>query len=116
MAWTRRTIRIVSALLIALLAYAAIPHFHLDPPDAGGLASAVLLADEAHDSHSSGSLVDTDPCALCRDASARTLAATPPELFRLEACETARCESFFAPRRPELLLAERHPARAPPRA
>jgi hypothetical protein len=116
MSWTRRNIRIVSALLVALLAYAAIPHFHIDRTDPGRLASAILLADDAHDSHSSDIEVDSAPCALCRNASPRTLAATPTEPFQLEAGETSPRESLSVTRRPELLLAERHPARAPPRA
>ena len=128
MSWTRRNIQILSALLVALLAYAAIPHSHTGHHAAGadhaaGAAYAVsaveserLLADEAHDSHSSGIRVDSDPCALCRAAAARTLAVTQPEPFHLEACGSSRCESLSATRRPELLLAVRHPARAPPRA
>ena len=142
MSWTRRNIRTVSALLVALIAYAAIPgaapHLHdavhhaagghhaagarhatdaQHATDAGVLANAILIADEEHESHTPGLRLETHPCALCRDASARALAAaTPPEPFCLEAIERAPCAPESVARRSELLLAERHPARAPPRA
>jgi len=144
MSWTRRNIRTISALLIALLAYAAIPHRHASVQnaagadsaagghdaadthdgagaarfarsDAGPLATARLLADEKHESHSPGLDLDSHPCALCRIESLRAVATVQSERLRFETCESGPCDPDPPTNRPELLLAERHPARAPPR-
>jgi hypothetical protein len=127
MSWTRTNLRISSALYLALLVYAAIPHFHADlhsdlgpnhaerPAAIGALpADGVLVADEAHESHSPSPVLDAHPCALCRDKTARAMAVVHPEPFRLEVCERSPCEPGSSALRAELLLARRHPARAPP--
>ncbi len=134
MARTRRNLRIVSALCLALLLYAAIPHSHGTAPahgtgpidshatgpipvaDAAFAPDAVLLADLAHESHSSSLDRETHPCTLCREGSARALPAQAAERPRLAEREKSPCPLAPSAPRPERLLAERHAARAPPRA
>jgi hypothetical protein len=134
MSRTRRSLRIVSALCLALLFYAAIPHSHgsgpahraepIDAPAAvriglaaGAIASpAILLADLAHESHSSTLELESHPCTLCREGSARAVAAQPAARLRLADLEKSPCPLASSTRRAERLLAERHAARAPPRA
>lgn len=140
----------MSALCLALLVYAAVPHFHGDgvhgeeihgvgevhgvgadhgvvsarpaalaaptPQTAAVPADGILLADEAHESHSSRLSLESHPCTLCRDDSARALPTQPAQSQHLEVCAPAACPASPADPRPERLLAERHPARAPPRA
>ncbi len=136
MSRTRQSLKFVSALCLALLVYAAIPHFH-GPHGAGAplpiespagaeattlgapaapAPAAVLLADLAHESHSSSPERDTHPCTLCRDGASRALPA-PAEAKLRPAPDDARSRPL-APAEPfrELRLAERHAARAPPRA
>jgi hypothetical protein len=120
MVWTRRRLRTWSALCAALLFYAAIPHSHGgqhgSQHDGMRVANGVLVADDAHESHSPSLALDAHPCALCRDKSTHALGAVHPEPLRLEVAERSPCAPDVFARRPELLLAERHPARAPPRA
>lgn len=128
-----------SALCAALLVCAAIPHAHggqhadqnsgehavhaANPAPAGDLpagrvasADGVLVPDDAHESHSPSLAFDAHPCTLCRDKSTHDLAAVHSEPLRLEVCERSPCAPISFARRPELLLAQHHPARAPPRA
>ena len=120
MAWTRRTLRIWSALCAALLLYGAIPHSHggqhAGQHDVAHVENTQLVADDAHESHSPSLALDSHPCALCRDKSTHELAAVHPAPLRLEVCERSACAPDAFARRPELLLADHHPARAPPLA
>ena len=142
MAWTRRKLRTTSALCLALLFYAAIPHLHdplhdtayaasgsdsrpARPADrtagvaahaATDAAAPVLRADLAHESHSSDPALDAHPCALCRDPSARALAAVSAVRVCPVSHATVSCDAVESVLHPELLLARRHPTRAPPRA
>ena len=134
MSRTRRSLRILSALCLALLLYAAIPHSHgsgpayrAEPiespaavrselPAGAGASAAILLADLAHESHSSTLELESHPCTLCREGSARALAAQPAARLLLTDPEKSPRALAPLPRRSERLLAARHAARAPPRA
>lgn len=134
----RQYLRSVSALCLALLVYAAIPHSHaghLEPAagsseraervapnaadervaPASGVV-AVLLADEAHETHSSSAALQAEPCTLCRNIAERGIDSAPATPQRVAVIERSACPSAPAAKRPALLLAARHPARAPPRA
>lgn len=131
----------MSALCLALLVYAAIPHFHaghletaagsgdlagLSAPNAAGepvapasgvlATSPVLLADEAHETHSSSVALQAEPCTLCRNVAERGIDSTPATPQRVAVIEGSACPPAPAAKPPALLLASRHPARAPPRA
>lgn len=131
----RQHLRSVSALCLALLVYAAIPHFHAghleaaaggaehaapdaaDAPAAGAFPTpAALLADEAHETHSSSAALEAEPCTLCRNVAESALEPAPATPQRVAASSRAACPPAAAAKRPALLLAAHHPARAPPRA
>ncbi len=131
----RQHLRSVSALCLALFVYATIPHFHAGhleaaagsaeraAPDAADSpaslalgASPVLLADEAHETHSSSVALEAEPCTLCRNVAERALAPAPATPQRVAATSRSTSPPASAAKRPALLLAARHPARAPPRA
>lgn len=135
MAWTRRILRAWSALCLALVLYGATPHVHhaetgaiaAGPSDATGwLGDAAagpgsqpapetgLRRDDAHESHSSTASPDDHPCTLCRDKSDRQLAAPGAILVAPTSPIALRIDRFDVAVRVELLLARRHPARAPP--
>jgi len=133
-----KSLRAIGALCLALLLYAAVPHSHGDAAhdsrargahaqpasDANAAAAPAPLApsapgiapDDAHDSHSSTSLAESHPCALCREGHGRALAPPADASAPIPADAPIR----FAPRdaapHAERLLARRHPARAPPQA
>ena len=145
MAWTSHSLRFVSALCVALIAYTAIPHFHADlhpdhearpqslertlaqaPTSDPATGSPIvehasnaddsLAPDDSHDSHSSNASVDGHPCALCRAQIGRGLAATAPAPPRLEDADDRGCEPAPAASHAERIFARRHPARGPPLA
>jgi hypothetical protein len=144
MAWTSHSLRFVSALCVALIAYTAIPHFHADlhpghearpqslehtpapaprlspddsrAPDDSLTVGDSLAPDDSHDSHSSNASVDSHPCALCRGQIGRGLAATAPAPPRLEDADDRGCEPAPAASHAERIFARRHPARGPPLA
>ncbi len=144
MARTRQSLKSVSVLCLALLVYAALPHFHAGhgerfsaemdraaaaeragisaPPAAGGPCAATpadspaLRADEAHETHSSSASLESEPCTLCRNVAARGLEPIPATLPRVALDERSPCPPALAAKRPARLLAARHPARAPPQA
>ncbi len=138
MSWTSHSLRFVSALCVALIAYTAIPHFHSDlhpghearrqslgqmlasaprlSTDDSRATDDSLAPDDSHDSHSSSVSVDSHPCALCRGQVGRGLAATAPALPRLENADDRGCEPAPAASHAERIFARRHPARGPPLA
>lgn len=142
MARTRQSLKSVSVLCLALLLYAALPHLHLghaeslspslerfaaaapaaagDPIAAGPVAapagSPVLSADDAHETHSSSASLESEPCTLCRNVAARSIEAIPATPERVALPDRSPCPPAPAAQRPALLLAARHPARAPPQA
>lgn len=136
MTWTRQILRAWSALCLALVVYGAVPHVHVEADMArlgtasaegaeGGLAergtplgdaASGLHRDDAHDSHSSTASTDGHPCTLCRDKSDRELAASTTAPVPLATPTALRIDRLDVAARVELLLARRHPARAPPLA
>lgn len=136
--------RILGALCVALLLYSATPHLHAAEGDrlagrsfadstsiaaehaAHGLAPAAdgersarpagLLSDDAHDTHSASALVDAHPCTLCRNTASRIAPPPPAALVRLVARVLAVAARAPVASRPELVVARRHPSRAPPLA
>ncbi|MBK7949359.1 MAG: DUF2946 family protein [Deltaproteobacteria bacterium] len=136
MTWTRQILRAWSALCLALVVYGATPHVHHEADaarsgpsvaegSAGGLAdgdapttdaASGLRRDDAHDSHSSTASTDGHPCTLCRDKSDRELAAPATVAIPLATPTALRIDRLDVAARVELLLARRHPARAPPLA
>lgn len=138
MARTRQSLKSVSVLCLALLLYAALPHLHLGhaeslspaperfaaaapavagtPIAAAPAGSPVLSADDAHETHSSSASLESEPCTLCRNVAARSVEAIPATPERVALPDRSPCPPAPAAQRPALLLAARHPARAPPQA
>lgn len=146
MSRTRKLLRTLSALALALVLYAAVPHVHAEPDGAGPVlatasldalaelatrapstgmadseaaepaANGELVSDDAHESHSSTAPLDEHPCALCRNKAGREVAAPAPLAFAIEASPARRIAASFVAPRVELLLVRRHPARGPPLA
>lgn len=138
MARTRQSLKSVSVLCLALLLYAALPHLHLghvenlqpalervaaaapaaagDPIAVAPAGSPVLNTDDAHQTHSSSLSLESEPCTLCRNVAASGLEAIPATPERVAIPDRSPCPPAPAAQRPALLLAARHPARAPPRA
>lgn len=129
MSWSVRSLRFLSALCLALIVYSAIPHLHADAASAPayhGYGHAAhpaahhaddatgLAPDDSHDSHSSSTALDGEPCALCRGQVGRELAAPAPVAIRLESRDEIRREWAPAGCLAERLFARRHPARGPP--
>jgi hypothetical protein len=134
----RQSLKSVSVLCLALLAYAALPHFHVghvalsasaseralasaptaahDPVPVAPADSPVLRADESHETHSSSLSLESEPCTLCRNVAARSAETIPATPQRVSIPRRSACPPEPAARRPALLLAARHPSRAPPRA
>jgi hypothetical protein len=124
---TSRSLRILSALVVALLLYAAVPHRHaagsavkseldLALRQGGDAATPELSADDRHDAHSSTLAGDEHPCALCRAAQGRLHAAPAPTLITLDLARDPVATPPLEFLRAEQLFARRHPARAPPLA
>lgn len=124
-----RSLRILSALCLALLLRAAIPHLH-EAADArptpstraleialgadGDARLAELSADERHESHSSTRAGDEHPCTLCRSPQGRLLAVPAPAPFALDVVVAPAVAPPAPLARAEERFARRHPARAPP--
>jgi hypothetical protein len=110
-----RSLRSIGALCLALALYAAVPHFHAEFAQAP--AHARLAPDDAHESHSPAAVAEAAPCTLCRATHARSAAPPPPALVHAAPIASPRrIEPPHRIARPELLLAGRHPTRAPPLA
>jgi hypothetical protein len=126
MARTSYSLRTLSALCVALLLYAAVPHLHANgnvrvPPLGGRVTSVAaatpeLSADDRHDAHTSTLAGDEHPCALCRAPQGRLQAAPPPTLFSVDIARRSLAAPILEIARAEQLFARRHPARAPPAA
>jgi len=124
MATTRKLLRTLSALCLALVVYAATPHVHAEPESARierfeaplEAGSGNLISDDVHESHSSTASLDEHPCTLCRNKGEREVAAPTPLPFVLAASPARLVAAPFVAHRVEMLLVRRHPARGPPLA
>ena len=112
-----RSLRAVSVLCWALILYGLVPHVHVDAADERiPHATAQLSSDDAHESHSTTLDVESHPCALCRHKVGFDIPLASAALLGLDLPGREIATPGPAAFRAELLIAEQHPARAPPLA
>jgi len=130
MSFSRRSLRALVGLWLALLATSSVPHVHAGSEDAahgalgsektwtsratGDDSSSHVSSHDAHHEHSAQRLDATRPCGVCRSNGERDLVRALPG----DALFAATCERLSPILRDDLQAAEHfarlHPPRAPP--
>ena len=110
-------IRIVAGLCLVALLGSWAPHFHTDPSAADALSSErpdTLAADDAHEEHSSRSLVEETPCVFCRSKGDRKFVRASDRMPSILAGAASRGDLAIPDRFPEPIARRLPPTRAPP--
>ncbi len=110
-------IRIVAGLCLVALIGSWAPHSHADPTARTALSSEgsdTLSADDAHEEHSSRSLIEQPPCVFCRSKGDRKFVRTSDRMPSVLTGSASRSDLGIPDRFPEPIAHRLPPTRAPP--